>query len=267
MYNFLQEEINQFEKIYDDLYFNPTPQYTIQPILQPILKKDTINGLHVFGYESLFRVHHYKHGILPLSIPFYIYSEQFPDKYLFLTKKNLITVFNKIKVVKPTNKVFINISLSRDILNDSIFSLLIELLQENKENNKRIVLEILENDKILMSQAGLKKGIKRIEQIRNKFDINIALDDYGTGNSNFDKLLYIEPDFVKIDGYFIKNITKDEKIKKIVEHLFLVCSMHNMSAIAEFVENEKIFQTVQNIGFKYFQGFFFHGRLAPVLFV
>lgn len=39
--------------------------------------------------------------------------------------------------------------------------------------------------------------------------VQIAIDDFGSGYSNFSHVLNLEPDYIKIDASLIKNIDKD----------------------------------------------------------
>jgi EAL domain-containing protein (putative c-di-GMP-specific phosphodiesterase class I) len=70
-------------------------------------------------------------------------------------------------------------------------------------------------------------------------------------------LLSYEPDILKIDGSLIKNIHNNQINQHIVETVMLFAKKQNLSTVAEFVENETIYEIVRDMGIDYSQGFYF----------
>jgi len=87
--------------------------------------------------------------------------------------------------------------------------------------------------------------------------VRIAIDDFGSGYSNFERLLDYEPDIIKIDGSLIKNIATDDYSISIVKTIVGFANEHNIKTIAEFVENETIFNILYALGVNYSQGYYF----------
>ena len=87
--------------------------------------------------------------------------------------------------------------------------------------------------------------------------VQIAIDDFGAGYSNFERLLEFEPDILKIDGSLIKNIITDHYSKNVVETIVNFAKKQNIKTIAEYVENEEIFNFLNELGVDYSQGYFF----------
>lgn len=85
----------------------------------------------------------------------------------------------------------------------------------------------------------------------------IAIDDFGAGYSNFERLLEFSPDILKIDGKLIKNIAKDAYSRNVVETIVTFSKKQNIVTIAEFVENEEIFNILDELGVDYSQGYYF----------
>ena len=85
----------------------------------------------------------------------------------------------------------------------------------------------------------------------------IAIDDFGAGYSNFERLLEFEPDILKIDGSLVKNIVNDTYSRNIVETIVSFARKQNIITIAEFVENEEIFNILNEMGVDYSQGYYF----------
>jgi diguanylate cyclase (GGDEF)-like protein/PAS domain S-box-containing protein len=82
-----------------------------------------------------------------------------------------------------------------------------------------------------------------------------ALDDFGTGVSSFGYLKKLPVDYVKIDGSFIRDLMHDQTDRIFVKSIIDIAHALNMKAIAEFVEDDEILQTVRELGVDYAQGF------------
>ena len=85
----------------------------------------------------------------------------------------------------------------------------------------------------------------------------IAIDDFGSGYSNFERLLEYSPDILKIDGSLIKNIETDEFSRNLVETIVMFAKRQGLQTIAEYVENEKIYNILTELGVDYSQGYYF----------
>jgi diguanylate cyclase (GGDEF)-like protein/PAS domain S-box-containing protein len=82
-----------------------------------------------------------------------------------------------------------------------------------------------------------------------------ALDDFGRGLSSFAYLKSLPVDFVKIDGFFVKDILTDPvdraMVKAIIDMAHALCK----KTIAEFVENEEILEQLIDLKIDYVQGY------------
>ncbi len=82
-----------------------------------------------------------------------------------------------------------------------------------------------------------------------------ALDDFGSGLSSFSYLKNLPVDFVKIDGSFVRDLMHDQTDRIFVKSIIDIAHTLNIKAVAEFVENEEIFEVVRELGADYVQGF------------
>ena len=99
----------------------------------------------------------------------------------------------------------------------------------------------------------IKSFIKRVKRM----GVKIAIDDFGAGYSNFERLLDFEPDILKIDGSLVKNIANDSYSRNVVETIVSFAKKQKIITIAEFVENEEIFNILYDLGVDYSQGYYF----------
>jgi EAL domain-containing protein (putative c-di-GMP-specific phosphodiesterase class I) len=85
---------------------------------------------------------------------------------------------------------------------------------------------------------------------------SFAIDDFGSGYSNFSHLSRLNIDFIKFDGSLIRRIDQDRTSSVIIKHVTGLCRELNIRTIAEFVETESILRTVRDFGIDYSQGKF-----------
>jgi len=64
-------------------------------------------------------------------------------------------------------------------------------------------------------------------------------------------------DYLKIDASLVKNILTDQNSKKITQTIINFAKDMNLKTIAEFVENEAIFNILNELGVDYSQGYYF----------
>jgi len=116
----------------------------------------------------------------------------------------------------------------------------------------RVVLEILEDIDTLAEN----ETIEQLNSLRyNGF--KIAIDDFGSQSSNFSRLLEFSPDYLKIDGSFIKNILTDDKSLIIVESIVHLCKRSDIKIIAEYVHSKEVQDKIEELGIDYSQGYHF----------
>ena len=88
-----------------------------------------------------------------------------------------------------------------------------------------------------------------------------ALDDFGRGLSSFAYLKSLPVDFVKIDGFFVKDILSDPVDRAMVKAIIDMGHALGKLTIAEFVENQAILAELIELGIDYVQGY---GIAKPV---
>ncbi len=116
----------------------------------------------------------------------------------------------------------------------------------------RIVFELLEDEQVKDFQI-----VKDFILLVKTFGCKIAIDDFGTGYSNFERLLEYKPDILKIDGCLIKDLDTNSYSKSVVRTIVSFAKEQNIKTIAEYVENETIFNIVKELGVDYTQGYYF----------
>jgi len=139
-----------------------------------------------------------------------------------------------------------------DIKNSTFINEIDSFFRLSPELGKHAVFEITESESI-ENYEDVKAFIKRFR----RYGVSIAVDDFGSGFSNFNYILEIEPDYLKIDGSLIKNIDTDEKSHILVKAIVQFSHELGIKVIAEYVHSKKIFEMLKDLHVDEFQGFYF----------
>lgn len=213
----------------------------IQPFFQPIYDNKTNR---IVSAECLIRLLDKDNKII--------------SPYYFLTiakKSKLYSKLTKIMIQKSCQyfehldcDFSINLSVE-DILDIDIVNYISKsILQYNVAN--KIILELLETEEI----ENYEEVSSFIFEMKS-LGCRIAIDDFGSGYSNFEYLLKLNIDYIKIDGSLIKNLETDKNTLIVVETIVDFAQKLNIKVIAEYVHNEGVYNKVKQLGIDRSQGF------------
>jgi EAL domain-containing protein (putative c-di-GMP-specific phosphodiesterase class I) len=236
------EAIKQIEKF--NLLREAIDSYNIVSYFQPIVNNKTKK---IDKYESLVRLVDSNDKVLSPAL--FLDSAKQGKYYSQITS---IVLKNSFEALYSTQMI-ISINLSvLDIMQTKTQEEFFGLLRQHESQAHRIIIELTEDENIKDT-----KVVKEfIEEVR-KYNVQIAIDDFGVGLSNFSRILQYQPDYIKIDGSLIRNIDKDRLAKNMVETIVDFAKKANIKTVAEFVENEKIFDILCDLGVDYSQGYYF----------
>jgi len=122
----------------------------------------------------------------------------------------------------------------------------------------RLVLEITETAAIYNIHVA-KDFLRTLRSQGYEF----ALDDFGMGFSSFYQLKNLDVDYLKIDGSFVRNLSKDPVDKHLVTAMVHLARSLGKTTIAEFVEDGETLEILRSIGVDCAQGFHI-GRPQPL---
>lgn len=224
-------------------------QDNVIPFFQPIFDKDQ----NITKHECLVRIIGENKEILAPRIFLDVSRKikRYSDIEKSLIQKSLQSIQGTDKVIS------INLS-SRDMTDSNVSNFVIEKITAYNLA-KQVIFEILEDENIqaIDRVAGFIKKVKAM-------GVRIAIDDFGSGYSNFSYLLELKPDFLKIDGSLIKNINQDSRSYAIVNAILTFAKQLNIKTIAEFVHSKEVLKTCIDLGIDEFQGFYL-GEPSPKL--
>ena len=219
-------------------------QKKLIPYYQPILNLHTMK---IEKFESLARISTDKS-----------YETVQPGKFLTMAKEAKLSgeiTFAMLGQTLETAREFENYNFSINLSTEDMASefdskKIISLLEKNRDICDRIILEILESEEIL-DYGVISDFIKETKSM----GCRIAIDDFGSGYSNFEKLLKLDIDILKIDGSLISRLDSDEQAEMIVRTIMNFAKFAGVETIAEYVHSEKILEIVKEIGIDYAQGY------------
>ena len=115
----------------------------------------------------------------------------------------------------------------------------------------RIVFEIVE-------RAGLDDGELRafVEEYRAA-GFRIAIDDFGAGASNYDRVLGIQPDIIKLDRSLIANASASTRARRLFPHIVALLREAGSLVLVEGIETEEQAQIAIDADAELLQGYFF----------
>lgn len=183
---------------------------------------------------------------------------RYPGEFLEIAKKT--SLYNALthQIIKltfelmekyPDMKFSINMS-SIDMLNLATRKWFEKHLKDCS-NPKNLTVEILESEGIDDYDL-IVPFISKIKQQGCK----LAIDDFGSGYSNYYRILQLDIDYLKIDGSIIKVLPYDENAKSVVKTIIDFANRQGYGVVAEFVSDEKILQATQDFGINLVQGFY-----------
>ncbi len=212
----------------------------IIPYFQPI---QNIQKGEIEKFESLIRIRHGSKILSPQEfIPIAIQRKLYSSLTRMMIKK-CFEMFHRRYI-----EFSINIS-TKDIINKKTANFIIDKLIEYNLGSW-VIFEILESDDIKNTQE-IYDFIKRAKAL----GVRIAIDDFGSGYSNFDHILKLQIDYIKIDGSLIKHIDTNEDAKIIIQTIVKFAKALDIKTIAEFVSSKKIYDTIKELGVDYAQGY------------
>jgi EAL domain-containing protein (putative c-di-GMP-specific phosphodiesterase class I) len=249
IYQYFDGKIDDIKKSQEDRLFwvnkslKAVNNSDIESFFQPIVDNKTKK---IAKYEVLARL---KDGDKYVSPYFFIEPSKEAGILVLITKMIIEKSFKKI--ANTNLQISINITVY-DLEEGYLEEFLEKNLKENNIKSNQITIEILEGIESESSDEHLNQLIRLKEK-----GFVIAIDDFGTGYSNFQRVYQIQPDFIKIDGIYIKDINENENSLKITKAIINFAKSIGAKTIAEFVENEEIYKKVTELGVDYSQGYYF----------
>ena len=244
------EDIDSSKKLLNDLYWKSEIKTAIKnDAVVPVFQAIVDNSENIVKYESLIRLKKYENSEEKLISPFFfldaaVNTQQYNKLTRIMVQKSFAFMHDK--------DIDFSINLSFEDFADP---LRVKFLHDEIEKHgveKRVIMEILESELV----SDYKLVIDVIEGFRKK-GVRIAIDDFGSGYSNFEHILRLKPDFIKIDGSLTKNIIEDPRTFTLIKAISEFSKELDIKVIAEYVSSKEIFDALKELSIDEYQGYYF----------
>ena len=200
----------------------------------------------IVKYEALVRMHDPEEpGVLLTPYHFLEITRQ-SKNYPILTKRVIANAFRDF--AGAAHGIGINLSFD-DISNPDVTAYLEAFLQAHQ--GMKVTLELLESEGL----KDLKQTIRFCQRMKG-YGAEIAIDDFGSGYSNFVYFFDMPIDILKIDGSLVKRI-HEYRGYAVVEAIVQFARRLGLQTVAEFVEDGATFERLKTLGVDLFQGYHF----------
>lgn len=167
--------------------------------------------------------------------------------YSFITREVIVKSFQKF--ADTTYEFSINVSIL-DMENQDTMTFILMQLQKFP-HPQNITFEIQESEGMENYEL-VKEFIQKIKA----FGCKIAIDDFGSGYSNFEYLLNLDVDMIKFDASLIKDIDADKNSQIVVQTISNYAKKLNIHTCAEYVHNDLVYEQLMQMDVvEFMQGF------------
>ncbi|AHE96746.1 hypothetical protein THERU_01390 [Thermocrinis ruber] len=225
---------------------------SVVPFYQEIID---LKDMSLFGFEVLMRIRF--NGRFLSAGEFVNVAERIGAMQkldLLLIEK----VFENYKLFENKFPLFIFINMVPENATEEFAEKVRALADKYSVPTTNIIFEITERKAI----EDIMRVVSFVRELKDD-GFRFAIDDFGSGYSSFYYLKYLPVDFLKIEGEFIKTLPNSPTDRVFIEGIVNVAKKMGIKTIAEFVEDEEVFEVVKDLGIDYAQGYYL-GKPEPL---
>ncbi len=212
----------------------------IKSLYQPIVD---VKNQQVWGYEIFTRIESPKRVDI---LRFFEFARD-TNKYEKLQQVLLINGIEDFEDLssKEAKRLFVNS----------------DFTSYEKYINKPRLYDMMSRNKIIIEfQNYEKKDFNKIQEVIDQIHNNgglVALDKFGMGSLTIDDIATLNVDYIIPDMSIIQNVVNDFEKQRYIAALVTYCISNDCEMIAVGVENIQTLETLQRLGVKLIQGYFF----------
>lgn len=219
----------------------------LRTAFQPIF---SLSHKRIVGYEALVR-------------PFDTFGEAVSPAQLFQQPRNeqdniqldracrFLHMKNFKGLPDDLNWLFINVSPETIALNQHHDSFFGQLLAHFNFPSHRVVVEIVEQP--TSDSESLAQSVEYYKQL----GCLTALDDFGAGHSNFERVWALKPDIIKLDRSMIVRASEEPRIRQMLNGIVSLLHQAGCLVLMEGIETQDQAMIAIDCGVDFVQGFYF----------
>ena len=226
-----------------ELLKNSIEKDLIIPVYQPIMMKNK-----EYKYEVLMRIRSSQDSANLLSPALFL---EIAKNHSYYNEISQMVIFKAIDKMLVDRDIVLSINFSyADMKNIQLLQNLQDKIVQNALG-KRLIFEIVESDQL--DNINIVKAF--IERFR-AFDVKFAIDDFGSGYSNFSHIFLLNPDFIKIDGSLIKDMLSNKNMYIFVETIIIFAHKLGVEVVAEHVSTKELHDALVALDIDAMQGYY-----------
>jgi len=244
----MDEEISN-DGINEESLRQAVANHDLEIYYQPIYSS---HNHKIVRIEALLRWHHLTMGLLNASE--FIAIAESSGLILPIGNWVLLSVIRQIRSWLDNNLPIVPVALNISGLQlgkHRLSNIISKLLTDYRIDSKYLVLEFTESS-FIDTNNKVTKDIEKIHEL----GIVLTLDDFGTYYSSLTYLRRFSIDHIKIDKTFIKNLSSNEKDRKLVLGIIAIARNLKLKITAEGVEDSKQLEFLEENGVDEIQGFY-----------
>lgn len=162
------------------------------------------------------------------------------------------SIYHQLINTNEQHDFLLSINLSGMSLSDKgLLSFIKDQFELYNVPHNKICFEITETSAII----NLTNTITLMQELK-AIGCKFLLDDFGSGMSSFAYLKNLPVDYLKMDGGFVKDITRNDIDLAMAKSIQSIAEAMKIKTIAEFVEDAETMKLLKKMGVDYGQGFY-----------
>ena len=202
--------------------------------------------------EALLRWHHPLYGPIPASLTLAIAHDTGLSQRL---DNHVLNMVFAQQYDWRNDKIFttVSINLSENQLKDSTFPALLDSLYSRYNLPADAILLEVREALALDPEARYLPALQAIHAT----GVNIAVDDFGKGYQAISHIKRLPLSELQIDRALIKEIATNKSCQEVIGTIQELCLKLGIKTSAEYVENQAQLETLLELNFSTFQGYYF----------
>ena len=219
--------------------------YTLRTALQPVL---SLAHHKPVGYEALLRAYDSEDRLIS---PHRMFRKAGDDAIALDQLCRALHLQNCVLQGAAQNWIFLNVSPSLILEGHATRTLLPRVLEHYGLPAHRLVVEILE------TSAYDEEDLARCVEYFRDLGCLVAIDDFGAGESNFERIWRLKPDIVKLDRSMVASATRSPRVRRILPGLVSLIHETGCLVVMEGLETAEHSLVAMESDVDFVQGYFF----------
>jgi EAL domain-containing protein (putative c-di-GMP-specific phosphodiesterase class I) len=231
--------------VQDNLAHARFGEYTLRTALQPVL---SLAHHKPVGYEALLRAYDAEDRLVS---PHRMFRRAGDDAIALDQICRALHVQNCVLQGADQAWIFLNVSPALILEGHATRRILPRVLERHGVPTHRVVVEILE------TTAYDEENLARCVQYFRDLGCLVAIDDFGAGESNFERIWRLKPDIVKLDRSMVVEAMRTSRVRRILPGLVSLIHEAGCLVVMEGLETAEHALIAMESDVDFVQGFYF----------